>query len=1059
MSSSVNNNSITMANEDDTTKSSPSKPRLVRSNTFDLLCSSLNRDDDDDHTTSNTNLESQNPAKSTTNLTKSKTRTVKASQSTGEVGSPRKTSRAKSAKASSTLNHRIAFTFGNDNSSTANGTTSDYDNREARGFMFVNMSHLPAQEEPEVNSSSRQSESRTETGLIFYDLKPSSNVNSSKGKTRMLLDSNPLKQNGTTLSVAENSGDTLVFVVSDKRIAENREQLMASRIEDEDNEDQSSTSTSTTTTTGHRATRHSTRTPANDRRSDQMTTSWTSDVGRSVSQQSLRSRVRNPSPGFELDPEMVTSMSSSIIRPSIGSARRSSSRIRSGQEEDRLARTLEASSRLGQDLLRMFLKGINTDVAIQAEEKLIPAHKFILTSRSPYFSSLLKTTDHNKPIIIKMEGFRHEIVHFTLTHMYSGSIILPSELEKISEIAVIADLLKLESLIDSILHELKNTYCHNFHKPCKECMVGVVDVLILSSNCNLIDLKSFCLSWVGKNFSRIWPTRPFALLPSHLREESYVTVVSQLTPETAIEVILACERLSTSLPRVKWTEVIHPLVTKLSESTVEYIAGHYDTIVSHKAFTQLSRGRDWNISTIEESFISAASKTTVDIACRSIVQLYSLVEQSNVDTGLGSSFTESFVNLIKKLHRATERQLIQNANEAIKCQSWDLLSPNQKDHIKDAAVIVYEFDRLPPRPKPKVKKPPPQKPSQTKTETEKGAISSSESISRPSSSSSVKSGIPSRLPPPTPVNCPGSPKRKPLPPPPHTSSPLSSNSTAMSATISSATKAHSKTTSAPSSAKTSKVAVGKGLISSSTTVNKESSNNSKTSKKEHHNEPIYDEVPVEGSSPSPNPPSVSSNQGSQKKPVQTSNPLERVTSPSNPSKQSISSSTTKKSSQVVKVAPFNHSANSNSNAVCSSSPSSRSSTTNNNNALTDSQFNHLLGEIDAESSLVRHCLQEAELLEQELTKKLKTYQDNVLEHSKTPKENTKDNSKELAKDGKPKSPVVQAGCPSSPSRLPKTVSPGANSNSSNVLNPNGKSVQKKPSSSSGIPLSSRPPFR
>lgn len=229
-----------MANEDDTTKSSPSKPRLVRSNTFDLLCSALNRDDDDEHTTSNTNLESQNPAKSTTNLTKSKTRTVKASQSTGEVGSPRKTSRAKSAKAS-TLNHRIAW-VGNDNSSTTNGTTSDYDNREARGFMFVNMSHLPAQEEPEVNSSSRQSESRAETGLIFYDLKPSSNVNSSKGKTRMLLDSNPLKQNGT-LSVAENSGDTLVFVVSDNRIAENREQLMASRMEDEDNEDQSSTST------------------------------------------------------------------------------------------------------------------------------------------------------------------------------------------------------------------------------------------------------------------------------------------------------------------------------------------------------------------------------------------------------------------------------------------------------------------------------------------------------------------------------------------------------------------------------------------------------------------------------------------------------------------------------------------------------------------------------------------------------------------------------------------------------------------------------------------------
>lgn len=44
---------------------------------------------------------------------------------------------------------------------------------------------------------------------------------------------------------------------------------------------------------------------------------------------------------------------------------------------------------LGQDLLRMFLDEISTDVVVEVAGRRIKAHKCILTSRCQYFAALL----------------------------------------------------------------------------------------------------------------------------------------------------------------------------------------------------------------------------------------------------------------------------------------------------------------------------------------------------------------------------------------------------------------------------------------------------------------------------------------------------------------------------------------------------------------------------------------------------------------------------------------------------------------------------------------------
>jgi BTB/POZ domain len=46
-------------------------------------------------------------------------------------------------------------------------------------------------------------------------------------------------------------------------------------------------------------------------------------------------------------------------------------------------------SRLGEDLFRMFIEEINTDVVVEVSGRRIKAHKCILSSRCQYFAAML----------------------------------------------------------------------------------------------------------------------------------------------------------------------------------------------------------------------------------------------------------------------------------------------------------------------------------------------------------------------------------------------------------------------------------------------------------------------------------------------------------------------------------------------------------------------------------------------------------------------------------------------------------------------------------------------
>lgn len=101
----------------------------------------------------------------------------------------------------------------------------------------------------------------------------------------------------------------------------------------------------------------------------------------------LRSATATPlSSTFEDDSETVYSEVSSISS-SFPRRRRPSSR-NSGHtptveeiNESLITRTIESCSKLGEDLLKMFLEQINTDVVIGVEGREIKAHKCVLVAR------------------------------------------------------------------------------------------------------------------------------------------------------------------------------------------------------------------------------------------------------------------------------------------------------------------------------------------------------------------------------------------------------------------------------------------------------------------------------------------------------------------------------------------------------------------------------------------------------------------------------------------------------------------------------------------------------
>ncbi|XP_059062355.1 uncharacterized protein LOC131855128 [Achroia grisella] len=237
-------------------------------------------------------------------------------------------------------------------------------------------------------------------------------------------------------------------------------------------------------------------------------------------------------------------------------------------------------SRLGQDLLRMFLEEIAPDVIVEVSGRRIKAHKCILSSRCQYFAGILSGGwVESAGNVILLPPFAFNVVHFTLCHIYSGAALIPDSIS-IVELATIADMLGLEGLKEAIMYTLKSKYCHHFHWPCSVCTLGVLECFPLSSLYGLDDLCHKCLRWITKHFSRVWPTRAFAALPADLSETCYQQHIINMSEENVVETIYGCGIIISSLKsNSRGADIVERLCRRLMNASAEFIAPRLDIVV------------------------------------------------------------------------------------------------------------------------------------------------------------------------------------------------------------------------------------------------------------------------------------------------------------------------------------------------------------------------------------------------------------------------------------------------------------------------------------------------
>lgn len=347
------------------------------------------------------------------------------------------------------------------------------------------------------------------------------------------------------------------------------------------------------------------------------------------------------------------------------------------------------ATQLGDDLLKMFLEGINTDVIVEVGGRRIKAHKCILSSRCQYFAAGFSGGwVESAGNVISLQGFSYTVVHFALCHIYSGASTIPDQIS-IVELASLADMLSLEGLKDVIMYTLKVKYCHFFHKPCAVCSVGVLECLPLAAAYGLDDIYRKSLRWITKYFVRIWPTKTFTALPRELMEKCYQQHIIHMTAENVLETILCCDKLLSTIPTVRWAEPVFVLTSRLMEMCIKFMSENFSAVMSSDNFLSMGKEVPWNVGRFQESLVSACERMPPDQACRSYKQLHSVLEVvQGPDPPPEMTWHPNFVELLVHLYELSERTLIKQAARAARTPGWGQMPTELRRKIQDAACLV-----------------------------------------------------------------------------------------------------------------------------------------------------------------------------------------------------------------------------------------------------------------------------------------------------------------------------------------------------------------------------------
>ncbi|XP_024081684.1 uncharacterized protein LOC106661480 isoform X2 [Cimex lectularius] len=348
-------------------------------------------------------------------------------------------------------------------------------------------------------------------------------------------------------------------------------------------------------------------------------------------------------------------------------------------------------SRLGEDLLRMFLDEISPDVTVDVGGRRIKAHKCILSSRCQYFAGMLSGGwVESAGNVISLQGFSYNAVHFALCHIYSGASNIPETIN-IVELATLADMLCLEGLKEVIMYTLKVKYCHFFHKPCNSnsCISGVLECLPLAAAYGLDEIYRKSLRWITKYFVRVWPTKGFANLPKELQDKCYKQHIVHLSAENVLETIMGCEKLEATVTNVKWAQTVINMNLKLHEASVKYLTQHFADVLSSEAFIRIGKEDVWTMTRLEETLLSISRTLSPDQSCQSYKKIKNLLASIRRDEEMEINWRMEFLDLLTQLESSVEDCLVRQAGRAARTASWAQMDLALRKKIQEMACLVF----------------------------------------------------------------------------------------------------------------------------------------------------------------------------------------------------------------------------------------------------------------------------------------------------------------------------------------------------------------------------------
>ncbi|XP_031573921.1 uncharacterized protein LOC116307756 [Actinia tenebrosa] len=363
---------------------------------------------------------------------------------------------------------------------------------------------------------------------------------------------------------------------------------------------------------------------------------------------------------------------------------------------------MEACCKIGEDLLRLVNDCKTSDITflLNGTER-IKAHRSILCTRSSYFSAMLYGGwTEGQAHEIPLHGIQSSRAFLAvLYYLYGGITRLPLEIADICEVLRLSDMYGLEGLKEVASCQLRIEKCHLFHKPCSECIAGVIDCLDVSDLFQLPDLKSQSLRWIVKYFDRVYGTKNFASLSKTLQEETLALIQSTMSSSNVLDLFSRGEKLSSSIPCIKWTEPVMPLVSSHMDSCLSYIASNFPVIARQQAFLDMLKGVGWSTPLLEKILNSVCKHLTVNNCCEQLKEAMRLQNILNAAVSEESfekeQFSEKSYKLVDSLQSRCQEFIVSNLHRVSHTEGWKHLGPKTQNEVRKSKGGLFVDIGLP----------------------------------------------------------------------------------------------------------------------------------------------------------------------------------------------------------------------------------------------------------------------------------------------------------------------------------------------------------------------------